>query len=123
VVDELVEMLIRSETRESLVAHTNALDRILLWSHYVVPSFSKPDIWWARSGKLARMDVTPLAGQHPALWWEDREKAEKVAAIFRNRGAGTATQSAGDNSRTLLMGLAGAAALVVLFMILRRRRA
>ncbi len=122
VVDELVEMLIKSPSRETLVAHTNALDRILLWGHYVVPSYSKPKLWWARSGKLGRPDITPLAGQHPALWWEDKAKAEKVAAFLRNRNAEPA-ESGGGNSNTLLMALAGAAGLVVLFMILRRRRA
>lgn len=121
VVDEIVEALIKSETRESLVAHTNALDRVLMWGHYVVPTFSKPDLWWARSGKLARMDVTPLVGQLPALWWEDKEKAAKVAEVLRNRNA--PAETGGNNAKTLLMALAGAVGLVVLFMIFRRRRA
>jgi microcin C transport system substrate-binding protein len=121
VVDEIVEALIKSETRESLVAHTNALDRVLMWGHYVVPTFSKPDLWWARSGKLARMDVTPLVGQMPALWWEDTERAAKVAEVLRDRNA--PADAGGNNSKTLLMALAGVVGLVVLFMIFRRRRA
>jgi len=121
VVDEIVESLILSPTRASLVAHTNALDRILLWGHYVVPSYSKPDLWWARSGKLARMDITPYAGQLPGFWWVDEDRAAKVAAVLRNRNAPAGEE--GGTSRTLLMALAGAVGLVVLLTIFRRRKA
>ena len=62
-------------------------------------------------------------GQHPALWWEDKEKAEKIAAFLRTRTAETGTGEDGaGKSNTLLMALAGAAALMVLFMVFRRRR-
>src|SRR5690606_28275229 len=37
VIDELVELVIAAPTRESLVARTRALDRVLLWHFFVVP--------------------------------------------------------------------------------------
>ncbi|MGH6886498.1 MAG: extracellular solute-binding protein, partial [Geminicoccales bacterium] len=37
VVDELIELVIQAPTRESLVQRTRALDRVLLWGHYVIP--------------------------------------------------------------------------------------
>ncbi len=38
-VDSLVESLINADSRQSLVAHTRALDRVLLWGFYVVPNW------------------------------------------------------------------------------------
>ena len=38
-VDSLVESLINADSRQSLVAHTRALDRVLLWGYYVVPNW------------------------------------------------------------------------------------
>lgn len=120
VVDEIIEMLIKAPSRESLLAHTHALDRILLWSHYVVPAYVKPDIWWARWSRMGRPDITPFAGQHPALWWYDAEKAEKLAAFLKNRAA--PAEEGGSNSNAILLALAAAAVLVVGFLAARRFR-
>ncbi|MHA6196267.1 extracellular solute-binding protein [Pseudomonas wadenswilerensis] len=38
-VDSLVESLINADSRQSLIAHTRALDRVLLWGFYVVPNW------------------------------------------------------------------------------------
>lgn len=38
-VDSLVESLINAESRQDLIAHTRALDRVLLWGYYVVPNW------------------------------------------------------------------------------------
>lgn len=120
VVDEIIESLIKAQSRESLVAHTHALDRILLWNYYVVPSYAKPDIWWARWARMGRPDITPFAGQHPALWWYDAEKAAKVNAFLKSRAA--PSESGGSSSNRLLLALAGAAVLVVGFLAARRFR-
>ena len=37
-VDEIIEKMIEAQTREDLVNHVKALDRILMWGHYVVSS-------------------------------------------------------------------------------------
>src|ERR1700756_4217472 len=39
-VDALIEHVVFAETREDLVAATRALDRVLLWNHYVVPQWN-----------------------------------------------------------------------------------
>ena len=39
VVDDLVELVISAPSREALVARTKALDRVLLWGHYVIAHF------------------------------------------------------------------------------------
>ena len=42
VIDELIELIIAAETRESLIARTHALDRVLLWHHFVIPQWHLP---------------------------------------------------------------------------------
>ncbi len=39
VVDELVEMIVSAPSREELVLHCRALDRVLQWGYYVVPNW------------------------------------------------------------------------------------
>lgn len=70
-IDQLVEGLIRSGSREELITHARALDRALLWSHYVVPNYYV-DTWrvayWTRFGRPA---VTPLYDFGLMTWWEE----------------------------------------------------
>jgi microcin C transport system substrate-binding protein len=39
VVDSLTEKIIRAKTREELISATKALDRVLLWNHYIIPNW------------------------------------------------------------------------------------
>ena len=39
-VDTLIDRVIFAKTRQELVAATRALDRVLLWNHYVVPQWT-----------------------------------------------------------------------------------
>ena len=39
-IDKLIERLIYARNRDDLVAATKALDRVLLWNHYVVPQWT-----------------------------------------------------------------------------------
>src|SRR3546814_10119881 len=41
VVDELIELMISAPSRESLIQRTRALDRVLLWGHYVIPQLDR----------------------------------------------------------------------------------
>ncbi len=43
-VDELVEALIDSDSRQSLVEHARALDRVLQWGFYVIPNWPYQDL-------------------------------------------------------------------------------
>ena len=71
-IDQLVEGLIRSDSRESLITHARALDRALLWGHYVVPNYYV-DTWrvayWQRFGRPA---VTPLYDYGLMSWWQEK---------------------------------------------------
>ncbi len=84
VVDELVELVITAPTRESLVARTRALDRVLLHGHYVIPNWhlqSDRTLYW---DKYSRPEVVPRRGTSTEYWWFD---AAKAAALEESRRA------------------------------------
>ena len=78
-VDALIDRVIFTKDRAELVAATKALDRVLLWNHYVVPqwTYSKE-----RTARWDRFDHAPLpeygASAFPTLWWWDADKAAKT---------------------------------------------
>ena len=80
-IDELVELVISAPDHEQLVARTRALDRVLLWGHYVIPHFHTGDhrlVYWNRFGRPA---VTPkFSLGYPSTWWIDRERDDRVEA-------------------------------------------
>jgi len=88
VIDELVELVVNAPDRESLIHRTRALDRVLLWGHYVVPH------WHSRSFRVAYWDQfvrparSPRYGLGFTTWWIDPAKAERVNAE-RRRGRPT----------------------------------
>jgi microcin C transport system substrate-binding protein len=81
-VDALVDRIIFAKSREELVAATRALDRVLLWNHYVVPLFYLWKYWTARWDRFGRPQVLPryAAGGFPTVWWWDAERAAKVGS-------------------------------------------
>ncbi|MGF1594357.1 MAG: extracellular solute-binding protein [Kiloniellaceae bacterium] len=84
VVDELIELVISAPSRESLVQRTRALDRVLLWGHYVIPQLIAPFdriVFW---DKFGRPEVTPLNGPSISYWWVDEEKAASLPRRRRN---------------------------------------
>ena len=80
-VDELVDLLIQAPDRQTLVATTRALDRVLLWGHYVIPQWhirSFRLVYWNRFG---RPGIRPKYGLgFPTTWWIDEEKAARLEA-------------------------------------------
>jgi len=75
VIDELIELVISAPSRESLIQRTRALDRVLLWGHYVIPQLMAPYdriLYW---DKFGRPEKVPLQGPSVLRWWIDPEKA------------------------------------------------
>ncbi|MEZ5843012.1 MAG: extracellular solute-binding protein [Hyphomicrobiaceae bacterium] len=87
-IDRLIEALIFARDRAELVAATRALDRVLLWGHYMVPMWYSPEqwiAWWDRFGRPARMPSLDAA--FTRVWWEDATRAEALArAAGRTNG-------------------------------------
>ena len=80
VVDELIEGVIAAPTREDLITRVRALDRVLQWSHYVVPHWHIPYdrlIYW---NKFTRPEIVPMQGTSVGTWWYDQAKAAKLQA-------------------------------------------
>ena len=71
VIDELIEQLIAAPSRESLVAHTRALDRVLQHDYYVIPQFHLAAFWVAYWDKFRRPAVVPKYGLGFDTWWVD----------------------------------------------------
>ncbi len=81
-VDTLIERVIFAKNRAELIAATKALDRVLLWNHYVVPQFTSDTTRTARWDRFGRPDPLPKYGSSafPTIWWWDPDKAAKVGS-------------------------------------------
>jgi microcin C transport system substrate-binding protein len=79
-VDVLIDRVIFAKDRAELVAGTRALDRVLLWNHYVVPQFTIDRVRTARWDRFGRPDLLPKYAEpaFPTVWWWDSEKAGKI---------------------------------------------
>ena len=78
-IDHLIDRIIFSKSREELVAATHALDRVLLWNHYLVPLYHNPVIWTARWNRFGLPDKNSHhVGIDVMSWWYDEEKAAAI---------------------------------------------
>jgi len=80
-VDKLVDHIILAKDHDELVAACRALDRVLLWNHYLVPN------WYLAGARIAYWDKyrRPEHGPShsdgfPTIWWYDAAAAAKVDA-------------------------------------------
>jgi len=85
-VDALIDLVVNAPDRDSLINRTRALDRVLLWGHYVIPN------WHIRTYRVAYWDkfARPAITAKYSLgflntWWIDPAKA---AALASRRGRG-----------------------------------
>ncbi|KQW19070.1 hypothetical protein ASC80_16610 [Afipia sp. Root123D2] len=79
-IDKLIERVIFTKDRDDLVAATKALDRVLLWHHFVVPQWTYGKIRTARWDRFGHPDEMPKYGMSafPDIWWFDKAKADKI---------------------------------------------
>jgi len=83
VIDALVDKVVAADSAANLVPAVKALDRVLLWNHFVVPQ------WHSRTFRLAFWDIfgrperTPRFGVGFNAWWVDPAKAARIAAERR----------------------------------------
>lgn len=80
-IDKLIERVIYATDRDDLIAATKALDRVLLWNHYVVPQWNYPKVRTARWDRFGRPSELPKYGQSgfPFIWWYDADRAARIA--------------------------------------------
>jgi microcin C transport system substrate-binding protein len=82
-IDKLIETLIQAPDRKALVARTRALDRVLLWGHYVIPHYHLQTFRVAHWDRFARPAIAPKYTFGLDTWWID---AKKDQALQKWRG-------------------------------------
>ena len=80
VVDKLIDDIIAAPDRESLIAVSRALDRVLLWNHYIVPQWHIPYFRVAYWDRFGRTDFAPEFGLPLFAWWIDPVKDAALRA-------------------------------------------
>lgn len=79
VVDSLVDLVISAPDRDTLVQRTRALDRVLLWGHYLVPHWHINVDRVASWDKFQRPQTQPTNGVELPTWWVDSVKAATLS--------------------------------------------
>lgn len=84
VVDELVELIVNSDTRPELVTRVMALDRVLLHGYYCIPTWYSDFYriaYWDKFGQPAvRPRYVSMAAGAVPMWWVIPDKSSTVAA-------------------------------------------
>ena len=77
----MIDRIVFARSRADLVAATRALDRVLLWNHYVVPQWTTEKLRTARWNRFGRPETMPNYGVHafPTTWWWDARRAADTA--------------------------------------------
>jgi microcin C transport system substrate-binding protein len=80
-IDKLIDAVIFSKDRAGLTTACRALDRALIWNHYVVPMWFIAYERTARWNRFGKPDKLPdYAIGFPGIWWWDEARAAKVKA-------------------------------------------
>ncbi|MBN8919176.1 MAG: ABC transporter substrate-binding protein [Rhizobiales bacterium] len=81
-VDKLIDRIIFAKDRAELVAATRALDRVLLWGHYVIPQWTYGKMRTARWDRYGRPETMPVYGAaaFPTIWWAKQKQADSAGA-------------------------------------------
>ncbi|MGD1888542.1 MAG: extracellular solute-binding protein [Cohaesibacteraceae bacterium] len=78
-VDALIERIIFAPDREALETATRAMDRVLLWNHYVVPGWGQPRARVARWDRFGHPEDLPTYSiGFPTIWWYDEARAARI---------------------------------------------
>ncbi|MCE8024671.1 MULTISPECIES: extracellular solute-binding protein [Halomonadaceae] len=84
-VDELVERIIRADSREELNTATRALDRVLLWSFITVPQYHSGETRIAVWDKFGYPEPFPKYGLDLSAWWVDTAREAELNRRLRRR--------------------------------------
>ncbi|KAF1012036.1 MAG: Oligopeptide-binding protein AppA [Pseudomonas fluorescens] len=92
-IDQLVEELIDSGSRASLIAHARALDRVLQFGYYVIPNWHIKTFRVAYWNHLGHPSVSPLYDVGTATWWN---KSQEGPSVNTDPTPGTDPANGGD---------------------------
>jgi microcin C transport system substrate-binding protein len=73
-IDKLVDLVIAAPDRDQLITRTRALDRALLWGHYVIPQWHSRVFRVVHWNMFSRPETLPKYGLALDTWWVDQAK-------------------------------------------------
>lgn len=100
-VDILLEQLIKADTRESLVLHARALDRLLQWGYYLVWNYYTDKYRIAYWNKFGQPSIVPQYDIGLFTWWSLATEKTKDAATAKATPAVKADMQPSDDSKQL----------------------
>jgi microcin C transport system substrate-binding protein len=77
-IDALIDSVVAAPDRDALVRRTRALDRALLWGHYVIPNWHIQSFRVAYWDKFSRPTVNPRYALGFDTWWVAEDKARRL---------------------------------------------
>ena len=78
-IDVLIDKIIAAPNRAALITACKAMDRVLMWNHYVVPMWYKPADWVAYWRRVKHPEKMPgYALGYPDIWWFDAKADEEL---------------------------------------------
>ncbi|WP_421681495.1 ABC transporter substrate-binding protein [Stutzerimonas urumqiensis] len=75
IVDALLTKLLAAQTRDEQVAAARAIDRVLLWNHYIIPNWYIDHHRLAYRNRFAHITTPPFTLGLRAWWLKNEEKA------------------------------------------------
>lgn len=69
-IDDIANAIAGTKDRDDLLAHTRALDRLLLWGHFIIPLYYPGVDFVAHTKDIQRPKNTPLYGMVLETWWD-----------------------------------------------------
>lgn len=85
IIDSLIDKVIGAPNRPALIAATRALDRVLLWNHFVIPHYHIRTFRLATWDKFARPTISPRYDVGLLTWWIDAEAESRLAKHRLNK--------------------------------------
>jgi microcin C transport system substrate-binding protein len=89
VVDNLIEKVVVASNARDFYAATRALDRVLLWQFYVIPSMAQPGfrlVYWDKFGQPENAQRLQRESWLDTWWWDPEKVARVVSGVAELTG-------------------------------------
>jgi len=119
VIDEVIELVITAPSRESLVARSRALDRVLLAGFYVITNWhiqADRVLYW---DKFSRPEMPVRPGVMTDRWWFDETKARSLERAMQDDESLIAEEKPDTPGFGVVIAVLSGL-LVIAYLILRR---
>ncbi len=73
-VDQIIDGLVKANTRDAMVHYARALDRVLQWNYYTIPNYYSQGTPTVYTNRFGIPKVTPTYNEALESWWEVSKK-------------------------------------------------